>query len=269
MTQPSNEEQPVLPSWEDFYLRTPIYEFFPISEADRAAIQQIQYPMTTLDAYCIECGRVSIFRRESPQQQAYLDEDDVVKDRGFIITFICNRNYNHRLKFWVTVVARTIGKVGQLPSLADLHSAGILKYRKALGDERYRELNRAIGLAAHGVGIGSFVYLRRVFESLIEEARRAAGTAVDEAAYQRARMDEKILLLKAFLPSFLVENRSLYGILSTGIHSLTEAACISHFDTVRAGIEFILDERIEQQEREEKLSLATKAITKLRGKLKS
>lgn len=31
------------------------------------------------------------------------------------------------------------------------------------------EFKRAIGLAAHGTGVGSFVYLRRIFEGLITE----------------------------------------------------------------------------------------------------
>ena len=41
------------------------------------------------------------------------------------------------------------------------------KYRSVLKGENWNELYKAIGLAAHGEGIGSFVYLRRVFERLI------------------------------------------------------------------------------------------------------
>ena len=33
-----------------------------------------------------------------------------------------------------------------------------------------REFTKAIGLAANGVGIGSFVYLRRIFENLVFQA---------------------------------------------------------------------------------------------------
>jgi hypothetical protein len=39
--------------------------------------------------------------------------------------------------------------------------------------KRYKKFTKGLGLAAHGVGIGSFVYLRRIFENLIEEAHTA------------------------------------------------------------------------------------------------
>jgi hypothetical protein len=78
-----------------------------------------------------------------------------------------------------------IEKMGQYPSLADLVTAEIRKYRKFLGADAHREFSRAIGLAAHGVGIGSFIYLRRILENLIEEAHQAAqhSKGWNESAY--------------------------------------------------------------------------------------
>jgi hypothetical protein len=40
--------------------------------------------------------------------------------------------------------------------------------------DAYREFGKAVGLGAHGVGIGAVVYLRRIIESLIEEAHQTA-----------------------------------------------------------------------------------------------
>jgi hypothetical protein len=110
-----------------------------------------------------------------------------------------------------------------------------------------------------------------VFESLIEEAHALAKADAgwDEILFTNARMDDRIKLLQAHLPPFLVENRSLYSILSTGIHSLTEEECLKYFDTVRAGIEIILDEKIEARARSDKLASASKAIQKARGELTS
>lgn len=105
---------------------------------------------------------------------------------------------------WIFVDFRngSIEKVGQLPSVADLLTGELTKYRKVLGD-KYVELNRAVGLYAHGIGIGSFVYLRRIFEGLIDEAYEAAKQDPnwDDGLYQRARMDRKIVLLSGCLPS--------------------------------------------------------------------
>jgi hypothetical protein len=130
-------------------------------------------------------------------------------------------------------------------------------------------LHRAVGLCAHGIGVGSFVYLRRVFESLLEEAHRAAqqDAGWDEGGYQRQRVEERILSLQRHLPEFLVANRSLYGILSKGIHELDEDECLAHFPVVRSGIELILDDALARQEREEKVKGAREAIARLTGEL--
>ena len=130
-------------------------------------------------------------------------------------------------------------------------------------------MTRGIGLAAHGVGIGSFVYIRRVFENLIEEAHQLTKKdgGLDEDAYKKARMDEKIELLKNHLPDFLVENKVLYSILSKGIHELTEEECLQYFETVKIGIEQILDEKIIQKEKAEKAARAKESIQNAHGKI--
>jgi len=99
------------------------------------------------------------------------------------------------MRFYFRVKDLRISKVGQYPSLADLHLQGIAKYRKVLEPKEYAELARAIGLSAQGIGIGSFVYLRRVFENLIEIAHQKASGVEgwEEGNFQKVRMHEKIL----------------------------------------------------------------------------
>jgi hypothetical protein len=256
-----------LPSAGEFFLKFPLYEFFKVNEGNREEIQQIQYYKGPLDAHCIGCKQSSIFERDA-SYTSYLDAEEAIRSRQFVVDFRCSRNSNHKMHFSVLVANRHIGKIGQFPSLADLHTTEIGKYRKVLGEERYREFARAVGLAAHGVGVGSFIYLRRIFESLVSEAFSSVPeNEIDEKLYVRGRMDEKILLLRTHLPAFLVENRALYGILSKGVHSLTEEECLRHFETVRIGIEMILDEKIEEQERRSKLDRAKSALADLRGRM--
>jgi hypothetical protein len=161
-------------------------------------------------------------------------------------------------------------KIGQLPSIADLHISKIKEYDKVLDREKIKEVTRAIGLAANGVGIGSFVYLRRVFEDLVEEAHQIAtkDNSLDEDAYDKGRMVEKIELLKNYLPNFLVANKSIYGILSLGIHELTEQDCLKHFEAVRVGIELILDEKIEKLNKQNKIEEAQRRIQMINQQLK-
>jgi hypothetical protein len=160
-------------------------------------------------------------------------------------------------------------KVGQYPSIADFHISQIKKYDKILSTDKLKEFTRAIGLAANGVGIGSFVYLRRIFEDLIEEAHSTAKhkEGWDEEVYRQKRIVERIELLKSQLPTFLYENRSLYGILSIGIHSLKEEDCLAYFDTVKVGIELILDEKLDEFKKQQKIEEAKQKLAALTSKV--
>jgi hypothetical protein len=170
---------------------------------------------------------------------------------------------------WLPIDKQLI-KIGQYPSVADFHISEIKQYKKLLPDEKLREFTRAIGLAANGVGIGSFVYLRRIFEFLVNDAfnRATEDGAIDTDAFRKSRMDEKLALLSHYLPEFLVINKGMYSILSLGVHELDEKTCLAHFDTLRVGIEIILDEKLEEFKKKEKIDAAKKKLDELKGKLK-
>jgi len=145
------------------------------------------------------------------------------------------------------------------------------QFEKALGKSRLHELNKAIGLAAHGVGIGSYVYLRRVFESLIEDAHAKAKVEKGwlEEDYQKGRMKEKVSMLKSFLPRFIVEHPQLYGILSLGVHELTEEECLKNFEVLKAGILVIAEERMHEIQREKRFKEASLAIASVSQEIKN
>lgn len=184
--------------------------------------------------------------------------------------FICSRVHDHVFYFSFRVSGRVLSKMGQSPSLADLEQGKLQQYRKVLPQHDYAELTRATGLASHGIGIGSFVYLRRIFERLVEEAHQLAAKDDDwnEDTYGKARMDERIGLLRLHLPAFLVEQRALYSILSVGIHSLSEEDCLSYFPVIQAGIELILDQKVAAAEQARKLNEAKKHIASIQQKIK-
>ena len=139
-------------------------------------------------------------------------------------------------------------KIGQYPSRADLDFGSLDDvFDSELNSSLRSELGTAIGLRAHGVGVGSFVYLRRIFESLVEEAHKLAAEQEgwNEPTYLAKRMPEKIKALRDYLPSRLVRTANLYSILSKGIHELSEDECKKYFDLVFDAIKMIL---VEQQE---------------------
>lgn len=161
-------------------------------------------------------------------------------------------------------------KVGQYPSVADIHIGQVKQYNKVLKKDVLKEFTKAIGLAANGVGIGSFVYLRRIFEGLVMDAYNEAlqDGKVDAELFAKQRMDEKIESLKGYLPPFIVENHGIYGILSKGVHELSEDECLAYFDCMRQSIELILDERLEQLAKKKKQEEVKTTINSIASKLK-
>jgi len=262
-----SEVEGAIPSMEEICLQVPLYKRFPFQKDKAPKIRLIRYFRGHLDTFCLKCDKESTFKCKN---EDIGDNDFAIADGIFAHDFICSRNSYHTLLFLFQIEDKELFKIGQYPSLADLASHGLDKYRKSLGNERFSELNRAVGLAAHGVGIGAFVYLRRVFEFLLDEAyeRAKKGENWADEAYKKSKITERIKLLAEFLPDFLVENHSLYGILSSGVHTLSEKECLDGFATVQLGIELILDQKIEKMEREAKILQAKKSISSLNQKLK-
>jgi hypothetical protein len=159
------------------------------------------------------------------------------------LTITCARSESHSVLFVFRLEKMQLQKIGQFPSLADITIDEGKTYRTVLTREDSSEFHKAIGLAAHGVGIGSFVYLRRIFERLVisrfEEFKTVEGWADDDFP---KRMAERVAFLHAHLPPFLVENSRIYSILSLGLHELDEKQCLRFFPVLKASIICILDE---------------------------
>ncbi|WP_462177947.1 short-chain dehydrogenase [Pseudoalteromonas gelatinilytica] len=252
------------PSPEEFLIEVPLYKKIVYSKSDAEQGLMIRYFSDTFDAYCPECGSHSIFEPFG-NYKPHISIDNIEKwvDCGFFdISVRCTRDRNHELHFKFFAQGYEIQKIGQYPSIADLSLFDVKKYSKVLEQNYFKEFTKAIGLAAHGVGVGSFVYLRRIFELLIDDAHKKAQQheAWDDIQYSKARMNDKIELLKDELPAFLVDNRAIYSILSKGIHELSEEICLEAFPAIKLGIELILDEKLEQSAKELKLREATRAI---------
>lgn len=263
----SNERK--YPTPEEFLIDLPLYELISFADEDLEEGRKLRYFDETLDSYCPECNQHSIFSRYWGNQRRIVYAADCWVNEGrFVIELQCSRNTKHMHFFLFNAEGQTIQKIGQLPSLASLNLYDVKKYSKVLEEKYFKELTKAIGLASHGVGVGSFVYLRRIFEFLIAEAHDKVKDSAgwNESEYISLRMNEKIAILSANLPAFLVENKAMYSILSKGIHELSENDCLAAFPVIKVGIEIILDDKLEKINREKKLEEAKRAISALGSK---
>lgn len=249
-------------------LESSLYEPLTFTPAWATYILRLRTGGFQFDAHCLACKTGTIFKADS--RPLNLTAEGAMQDAEFVRVIACSRNKKHTYTFYFRIADSTLQKIGQFPSLQDVAGAELRQYRSVLADEDFAELNKATGLFSHGIGVGSFVYLRRIFERIINTHRADHEKQHGEIAkWSSMRMDEKIQALADVLPPFLVENRVTYGILSRGIHELDEEQCKRFFPVVRGAIILILQQDLESKKRkiaEETLRKGIAAISSEAGK---
>jgi len=278
---------------EDLLVNQGLYDSIDITIDDLEEIEKYlsksEYNGNNIDCYCINCETSRVFefancevheetgfmrialpdadgRSRKPKKEEIYNS---YLNRRYALTYRCTRDRSHTIVFDLITTNDKLIKIGQFPSVADLVMPEIRKYKSTLG-KQYCEYSRAIGLFANGIGIGSYVYLRRIIENLVfdkfKQVSGELGVMVED--FGSLRFDEKIDTLKDYLPDLLVKNKNLYGIVSKGIHELSEEECLKMFPCIKTGIELILDDILAEKERAEKAKEFEKFVADTTGKLK-
>lgn len=286
----------------DFLLTSGLYDEIEVTESNANQLVDLIGRKVKLDCYCPLCRTsrvftlkpmvfrendrllvaettVGIFKHRTPhfagdEEPVFSWHDSAVTDSARVMKFefICSMNYTHHLDYIVLSDGNTLRKIGQFPSVADLSFSEVNEYKKVMNNEDLSDLKRALGLHAHGIGAGSYVYLRRVIEKMIIEAKDAAvSDGVFSADDERlnCKIVDLIPLLKGYLPDLLLGNKSLYGILSKGIHELSEEECKSYFYVLYQGILMIATEKEEERKKKESEVAFSKAINSISSTLKN
>lgn len=252
-------------STQEFIFNVPLYTKITISEDDQIIRDLCAYELR-VDGYNPIAGVDSTYRLIYGLDYQFINVEDVKE-----IRFDCQR-YGQSLLVYVhyNTPEGYIEKVGQYPSVADIAIAQIKQYSKVLGKQYLKDFTRAIGLAANGVGTGSYVYLRRIFEHLVDEISKRAvkNGEIDEPTFNACKMDKKLKMIGNYLPEVMKDNKPLYGVLSKGIHELTEDECLKYFSIVRQVIELILDELEYERQKEVKKKQTHEQLAQIAGVIK-
>lgn len=264
------EELDSLPTISNLCLVRPLYDS--VATQNMVYLKRLRGEQVQFDSYCVECDADSTFKDQMSRgggAGSTQKVDWMLQSGQFNIIVYCQRA-GHRYTFCFDYHGGKLTKFGQMPSLEDIAGHDIKKYAPLLRDGYFGELKRATGLASHGIGIGSFVYLRRIFEKLINDhhvALEKAGEGVE--GFATLRMEDKIGSLKDVLPPALVKNKATYSILSSGIHALDEDTCRRYFPIVRAAIIEILEQDLRAREAAKAASNLEAEIAKLAGEVKA
>lgn len=265
---------------KEFFIKHPLYELIP-PPSDKDDIEKALYVLSiinddsTFDMFCVECEEHSIFKQDRERYYgtySVINGRNVpeVKDRDFYIQASCSRNTKHKAMILLQHRHFHLRKIGQYPPLADILTPDLKKYKSVIGEDRVKEWSRAVGLTSHGIGAGSFVYLRRVLEFLIEDAHVQAksNNGWDEELYVKSRYAERIFLLSSYLPASMVKNKNTYSILSKGVHELDENTCLQYFPVLNSVIELIAEEKMTVIEIAKRQKATQDAIAKIAGDVK-
>lgn len=240
--QPTEKE---FPGFDQFLFEEPLYGL-----VQRPTVEQLAAAnLAMVQGYCPECKEERLFNCVGDLGGAQQWQSP--RNNPASVHLRCVWNERHRMSFFIQFHTRTMQKVGQIPSFATIAQGENKEFRKLMTRQDANEFAKAIGLASHDTGIGAFIYVRRIFERVI---RKCFDEHKDEEGWTdeqyKVRMDDRILLMAKHLPTFVVENRKFYGILSQAMHELDETKCLSFFPVARDSIIQILRE--EKQHREER-----------------
>ena len=272
---------------EDLFLKMPLYDKLELNSALEYKLVDILRFSGKIDMFCVACNKETTFigfdnltdyvpgvsyssHSSRLMERVFTLPKYFASKKVFTVKLRCTRNENHLMLFNFYIKDNVLIKIGQYPSLMDIAHHSLKKYRRILGTELYNEFNRAIGLAALNVGLGSFIYLKRIFDRLLEDAHKAifADEKWNELEYLASPMQKRIGLLKNHLPGLLVEKRELVSILNKDVHELSEGECLRFFPILQGAIETILDEKLIQITREQKRKQLEDSIDQLTSKKK-
>jgi hypothetical protein len=265
--------------WLDRWLPAPLYE----SERGEDVITQGMHLRAFGDryeTYCPECGKDSIFQASGdPTAQYWLREDDLSGREDsvepelrwpgpFTVELRCSRHEWHAIRLYFeldielpapagpseipTRVCR-LTKVGQWPSLLDFRLHEIAEVEAAFSNSLAREWRRSLVTAAHGFNVAACVHLRRVFEGLLLEVRDQVDSGVHKGAdwpeFDRGRTGDRIRLVASELPPLIVQHPDIYGLLSKGVHELTEEECAREMPILQRAMRVAAQQRLDARTR--------------------
>jgi hypothetical protein len=145
-----------------------------------------------------------------------------------------------------------VTKVGEYPQNELPRSKALSKFFKTDKEE----YSKAVICLANGYGVAAFAYMRRIIEnnilSLLEKIQE--GVAEDSAIAKSINdlkytspMSDRIKIANNALPEYLKPDGfnplgQIYGLLSDGVHSLTDDECLDKAENLQACLEFLVSE---------------------------
>lgn len=261
---------------KDFYEANSLYTKIDLSAENNNEVTNLINFGGPIDVYCPWCNGMSIFNTSGPVgvdngQAGFhsshkrlleaLEKKEITGNySGFISKipktefsypnkfyfkeFHCTRNNKHIFIIIFVIQDNKLFKIGQYPSELDLTQKNFNKYKKLVDKKIVKEVRTSLILKGHNFNVASLIHLRRAYEYLIEECHqiKLKENGWNDSKYMGIRNEDKIELLKDLLPEKFIKHKSMYGILSKGVHQLEDVECKDAYDVLYPIFILIFDE---------------------------
>jgi hypothetical protein len=277
---------------------TALYEGFVLASKEPSRIVKVL--MTTeykIDRYCSYCGKTTTWKvvpRPEDLKNVQIEKLTAVNIEpggsptrfdwllDFKLTLVCARRSDHVAQIFVRVTKPPmfeftdhttdgtplppveVTKIGQYPSMTDFQLGDLTELEEGMSKAQRREFVRAINCSAHGFNVAACVHYRRVFESVLSEARdekKKTEALQSWPEFDTMRTGDRIIALRGYVPDFMADHPHLYSILSLGVHELTEEQCGKALPTLRQAIELMMHERVDAARRTKRRAAVSKLLS--------
>lgn len=221
---------------KDIYLNTGLYAEIDLSNYSRKQIINILFyddleynEAPTLNCFCTQCNQnlsfsgynsekeflsqlrdsnISIIEMHQSSEYSKTNSffSKLLSFQFFTRSFKCPnvKDNSHDITFIFKILNQKLYKIGQYPSYNNLNTFDLNKIRK-FKPNIYPELNKAMGLFSHGIGVGSYVYLRRILEKYIVNPKFVEKIKNEENSneYNNYYFQDKVKFLGSDISEFL------------------------------------------------------------------
>ena len=243
----------------EFLEETPLYTKCSVELPDK--LEEINL---SINKFCPECKekRTFILGNKYIPQIDYFSLVNITRTLRTIepnctvfLYYVCGscRKFNRSFSFFVGENKEYIQKIGQYPAF----DITIEKHLREMLGEYTDFYQRGLICEYNSYGIGAFVYYRRIIEEIIGNLLNSIPelmTGEEKQKYEEAlekvkntkQTQEKIKLIKDLLPSILMPEgfnpfKTIYDMLSKGIHSKTDEECLDYSRAIRKSLIFLVE----------------------------
>lgn len=233
----------------------------------------IEIKKIAIDDYCKTCGAIKVFQDSIEKLMCDTFAADIMgscprtsscEDASPATPIFMTKQYSINLSlkcakcneqhyYSILFMGDKIIKIGQYPSFAEKEKQEIKKYKNVIS-KYYIELMCAENAYSMHMGIASFVYLRRIYEHIVETEynRLSIPNSSEKVSFddKMKRVDKEIKIIP---PELNAQKSKIYSVLSKGIHEYEEKECYDIYPMMKTIILITLERYLAEKEQRKKL----------------